>query len=141
MAGALTVGTKWVKVELYGANNDGNPVRYAIADGVSVSKGDVMALLDNRATEPATVSTTVFAGIASEEVIGSDNVGAIALWTDGRFRATASEAIGLGAPVTGTHGNFVFLAQGAGGASGATVIGFADQVAAQDEVITVRLKL
>lgn len=142
MAGTLLVGTKWDDVELYGSNNDGQKIRFEIADGVAVSKGDVLALRDDRNVVPAVVADTVFAGIAAEEVLGSDNPGAIAVWTQGRFLATASEAIGLGAPVTGTHGNFVLAAGGAGGASGATVMGYSDDVCTDNnEVISVRLNL
>ena len=57
---------EFVKVELYGANNDGTPRRYAIADGASVSKGQLLELLDDRTVQLATFESPI-AGVASEE--------------------------------------------------------------------------
>ena len=34
------MANEWVKVELYGANNDGTPVRYTIADATAVQKSN-----------------------------------------------------------------------------------------------------
>ena len=88
------MANEWVKVELYGANNDGNPIRYTIADGVSVSKGQVLELIDNRTVQ---VNSTVgqlanMAGIALEEHIANQGKTTIAAWTDGIFRAVVSGA-------------------------------------------------
>ena len=50
-----------VPVELYGANNDGEPRRYTIADGVTVSKGTLLALIDPRVASYAIVTSVMCA--------------------------------------------------------------------------------
>lgn len=89
------MANEWTKVELYGANNDGNPVRYTIATGASVSKGELLELTDERTVVSATVNGPI-AGVASEEHTTSDGT-SISAWTNGLFRAVASGGITVGA--------------------------------------------
>ena len=89
------MANEWTIVELLGPNNDGSPRRYTIADGASVSKGQVLELLDNRTVQVISGFEKPIAGVASEEHLPSVGVTSIASWTDGIFRATSSGAAGI----------------------------------------------
>ena len=86
---------EWVKVELRGPNNDGEIRRYTIADGTSVSKGQLLELADDRTAVAATFEAPI-AGVASAEHLPNVGDTSIPVWTDGIFRATASGAILIG---------------------------------------------
>lgn len=101
------MANEWVKVELYGANNDGNPRRYTIADGTSVSKGTLLALTDPRTVTAADATSTAIAGVASEEHIANDGVTTISAWTDGIFNATSSGAVTVGGGIVAAESNKV----------------------------------
>ncbi len=101
------MANEWTIVELYGANNDGEPRRYEIADGLSVSVGQLLALSDPRTAVQATATTVVFAGVALEEHIPNVGVTTISAWTDGIFEAVASGAVTIGTPLTGVENNNV----------------------------------
>lgn len=135
------MANEWVKVELYGANNDGCPRRYTIADGVSVSKGQTLKLIDPRTASGAILglANEACAGVASMEKEANDGSTSIACWTDGVFEAQASGAIGAGNPICMAETNRVRLAPTT--ASGAQVIGYALEEAATLETINVRLRL
>ena len=77
------MANEWVKVELYGANNDGNPIRFTVLDGKSISKGQLLELADARTASGSLVDTAVYAGVASEEKIAGDGTTSISVWTDG----------------------------------------------------------
>lgn len=87
------MANEWVKVELYGANNDGNPRRYTIAADQSVSKGALLQLLDNRTVSGSAAISSVPAGVASEDHTADIGVTEISCWTDGIFKAVVSGAI------------------------------------------------
>lgn len=128
-----------IKVELYGANNDGCPRRYTIADGTSVSKGSLLALSDPRTVTASTGTNFVCAGVASEDHLANEGYTSIAAWTDGIFEAVASGAITIGAPITFCESNFV--KQAGVGASGATIAGYSLEAAADAELVNIRLSL
>jgi len=94
------MGEEWVKVELYGANNDGSPRRYTIADNASVSKGALLELLDDRTVSCAIKARAPIAGVALEEHLPNKGVTDISCWTDGVFRVVASGTIVIGDPLT-----------------------------------------
>ena len=136
------MANEWTKVELYGANNDGDVRRYTIADGTSVSKGTLLALTDPRTVTASALQSLAFAGVASEEHIAGQGVTSVAAWTNGIFEATASGAITVGAPiVAGTAGNAVASGSAWGAGSGAIICGYALEAASNNEVIYVRLRL
>ena len=85
-----------VKVELYGANNDGNPRRFVVASGASIAKGSILTLTDPRTAALCAASTAVLAGISAFEKDGSDYSTSISAWTDGIFTLKASGAITAG---------------------------------------------
>ena len=93
------MANEWTKVELYGANNDGTPIRYTIADGLSVSKGQLLELADDR-TVIATTFQGPIAGVAREAHLPDKGVTTISLWSDGIFRVTSSGSIAIGDPLT-----------------------------------------
>jgi len=138
------MANEWVKVELYGANNDGNPVRFTVADSEAVSKGTLMALKDARAASAAVVDSLVYAGVASMEKLANDGSTSISCWTDGVFEVQASLAISLGHQITGAEDNMV-LEVGSGAKTveidRARIIGRALEIASAKETINVRLKL
>lgn len=137
------MANEWVKVELMGENRDGEPRRYTIADGDSVSKGQLLELLDPRTASASLyrVVPTAYAGIAAEEHKAGEGVTSIAVWTNGVFEATASLAIVVGAPITGTSANMVTSSSALIVASGANILGYALEAATDAEVINVRLRL
>ncbi len=129
---------EWVKVDLFGANNDGQKIRYSISDGVACSKGTLLALIDERIASNSLINSTVWAGVAAEEHCAGKGVTSISVWTQGIFEVVASGGIALGFPVTGTTLNQVLQTSYA---SAAMVIGRVLGVATQDESINVRLDL
>lgn len=133
------MSNEWTKVELFGQNNDGQKIRFTIADGLAVSKGQLLALVDPRTASAALVTSTVFAGVAAEDHLPNTGITDIAVWTQGVFNAVASAAITIGAPVTGTHTNYVL--QAPNGASGAQIIGNSFYALSIAETGNVRLNL
>lgn len=135
------MANEWVKVELYGANNDGEPRRYTIAATESVSIGTLMALKTPRAASGATNLTQdlCYAGVAAEEHITGEGT-AISVWTQGIFRAVCSGAVSLGSLVTG-DANYVRTVVGGpiSTASAALVLGYALETGADLGTISVRL--
>jgi len=131
------------KVELYGANNDGNPRRYAIADGIAVSKNTIVYLTDPRTASGAALGSVAVAGIAAEEVTSTDNPGSISVWTDGIFEMTARQAVGVGHPVCAdSHTQNTFKEPASAQlASGAVTFGYCMETATADERVNVRVRL
>ena len=135
---------EWVKVELYGANNDGQPRRYTIADNASVSKGTLLALSDPRTAAASNGTSLIFAGVAAESHSPNIGVTTITAWTQGVFEAATSLALGCGTPITGntTKANDLnFVTPASVLMSGASVIGYSLETAAAGDVINVRLNL
>lgn len=126
------------KVELYGANNDGAPRRYTIADGTSVSQGTILSLSDPRTAGVAIAATDMFAGVASMEKEANDGTTSISAWTDGIFEAKASGAIAIGENVKGVEDNMVMATAST---SGAAVLGYAMETATDAETINIRVRL
>jgi len=131
------MANEWVKVELYGNNNDGQPVRYACADTDSFSKGQLMALVDPRVASLAVGATNIaYAGVASMDKESGDGATSISCWTQGIFEVVASGAIRAGDLIRGVSENVV-----ASCSAGTTVIGRCLEAAADAETVNVRLNL
>ena len=142
------MANEWTKIELFGANRDGEPRRYTVATGLSVSKGEVLKLSDPRTAIAKTEAVTdPIAGVASEEKNAGDGTTSIALWTDGIFEAVASDAITIGHPFIGTtsteQNQITAAALVPGIASGGAVTGagYALEDAGAAETVNVRLRL
>ena len=138
-----------VKVELYGANNDGSPRRYTVASGASIAKGTLLTLTDPRTAAACTASCSMLAGIAAMDKDGSDYSTSISAWTDGIFEMVASAAIAIGDKVkAASETGFLNTVQTAGAgaeagssASGAAVLGYALEAADDAETINIRVKM
>ena len=139
------MANEWVKVELYGANRDGEPRSYDIADGLAVSKGTLMGLSSPRTAIAHTLNAPI-SGVALEDHEAGIGVTRISLWTDGEFRVVASAAIIVGAGVSAATGavadvNEIIQTTGIA-ASGAVVCGHALSAAASEhDTINVRFKV
>lgn len=134
----------WTKVELYGANNDGNPRRYKIADGISISKGDMLYLTEDREASGAILGLKPLAGVAMEDKTAGDGITSISCWTDGVFLARASFAFSCGEPFTGdtlTNNTIKPAPATYQLASGAIVGGYVLDTATADTDLNVRLRL
>ena len=134
------MANEWVKVELFGANNDGQPVRYTIADSIAVSKGTLMNLIDSRAVSYAGAAGAALAGVASESKNANDGATTISCWTQGIFRVLASAAIVLGTAwesAAGTNQNQIITSSGVGAFTGGWVL----DTTATAETVNVRLNL
>ena len=130
---------EWVKVELYGVNNDGAPRRYVIATGTSVSKGTLMTLTTPRTATVAGATAAPSAGSAAEDHDANVGVTSISCYTDGIFRAVASAAISVGDAVMNAENNNVRTATVA--ASGAKILGYALEDIADLATGSIRLML
>jgi len=111
-----------------------------VASGVAISKGTLLALSDARTAAAAASFTQPIAGIAAMDKSATDLSTSISVWTNGVFEASASLAIVVGLPVVSSDvANMI--AQATSTASGAAVMGYAMETAADADVINVRLAL
>ena len=132
------MANEWTKIELYGANNDGEVRRYTIADGTSVSKGQLLQLTDPRTVTAKGNAVAPCAGVASEDHKAGLGVTTIGAWTNGIFSVQASDAIAVGEALTGVADNEVHTITVA---SGAAILGYALEAIADGTTGTVRLRL
>ena len=136
------MANEWVKVELLGANRDGEPRRFVIANATSVSKGSLLGLQTPRTIDAAYTQALPMAGVAAEEHPASVGITSISLWTDGIFTVTASDAVVAGEPIIAAavaDKNKVIPAVGA--VSGAQTLGYAFEDIGAGSSGEVRLRL
>lgn len=128
-----------VPVEL--TNSTGFPRRFTCASGAAIVKGTLLTLSDPRTAAAHSAAVSAIAGIASMDKSSTDLSTSISGWTDGVFEMYASGAIAIGDPVVAAAGaNWVKTGAGLL-ASGAAVIGYAMETAADTEPINVRVRL
>jgi hypothetical protein len=134
---------QWTKVELYGNNNSGNPIRFTIADGVSVSANTVLYLTEDREASGAALGTAAVAGVAAMDKEYLDGSTSISVYTDGVFLATASFAVTAGNPICmdSLTPNTVMTPATASLGSGAITIGYALDTIAANTRGNIRLRL
>jgi len=132
-----------VKVELFGPNNDGNPIRYTCASGTAIAKGTLLKFSGDNTVAAQTAVTDMIAGIAAHDKSGSDYSTTISAWTDGVFEMKCSGAVTLGNWVGpgGTANTISGAAIDLNVASGANIFGYAREAGSADETINVRVKL
>ena len=94
------MANEWVAVELYGPNGDGQKRRVTIADGVSVSVGTLLQMLDPRTASYSHLAKVAIIGVAAEEKIANSGAVDISVFTDGIFEVTVSGAVVLGQSLT-----------------------------------------
>ena len=90
------MANEWIPIELYGPNGDGGKTRLTIANGVSVSIGAALQLLDPRTASYSHLAKVALGGISSEEHVADKGNVSISVWTDGLFDAVCSGAVTLG---------------------------------------------
>ena len=138
------MANEWIKVELYGPNNDGEQRRYTVADGTQISKGTLLQLTDPRTASKIgtrTDESIPVAGVASMDKEANDGSTSISVWTNGIFNVVASEAITVGFPVLAAEDNKVFTSNALAQSSSGGILGRAEATATDLEVINVRLRL
>jgi len=128
-----------VKVEL--TNETGFPRRYTCASGVAISKGTVLALSHPRTAAASIAADDPCAGIAAMDKEANDYSTSITAWTDGIFEMYASGAISAGDPVSTDAAEYNYIHSALTYASGARIIGYAMETAADGDVINVRVRL
>jgi len=138
----------WNKVELYGANRDGEPVRYTIADGAAVSRGTPCQLLDPRTASCGCLASAPLAGVAMEDHKPNKGILSISLWTNGVFDALCSGAIStVGEPYKMSKEGYIKAVSSTDIASAATIASYgvvlfrAFEIGADNERINVRLNI
>ncbi len=134
----MSTSRNWGIVELRGPNRDGEIMRFTIADGASISRGQLLQLTDARTVTAITATRPMIAGPASEEHISGEGT-SIGVWQNGIFEVEASGGIRVGEAYVGCPGSFVASGAGVSLASGALSAGMTVLEAADDgEVIEVR---
>lgn len=117
-----------------------NPIDFTCADGTGIEKGAVLTLTDPRTAVISTTDGGAVAGICAREKIASDGRTQVAVYRKGIFDMVCSQAVTIGSPVmsyasTGAS-NTIGMAVGAA-VSGASIIGYALEAGALNEVIQV----
>lgn len=130
------------KVELFGANRDGDTMTFTCASNAYWTRGTLLILSDPRTVAigtNASANTSIIAGIASMDKT-YDFSTTVAVWENGVFEGTASGAITIGSPVVKALGGINRLETGVGvtGASGAAIVGYALEAASDGEKFTFR---
>ena len=120
-----------------------DPIDHEVADGVGIEKGTILRLTDARkASGSVTASGALCAGIARREKIAGDGRTQLSIFYDGIYRVKASGAIGVGdALMLDTAPNHVRSLAGVPIASGASIIGYAKEDAADAAAFQMRLQL
>lgn len=115
---------------------------FTVADAVALEKGQLLQLLDARTVSGVSAASVVCAGICAREKIAGDGRTRVSVSRGGDYDMVASGVITIGYPVVaagvGTGKNVVKVATTE---SGAAIIGYALETAAEGETIQVRLRL
>ncbi|MEO1955804.1 MAG: capsid cement protein [Gammaproteobacteria bacterium] len=72
------------------------PISFTCADGTGIEKGALLMMTDPNTVATSTGDANIIAGIAAQEKISSNGQTRIAVYTRGRFKATAGGAITVG---------------------------------------------
>lgn len=113
-----------------------NSRRYQCADGVGISKGALLQVVDPNTASGSTITGQRFAGIASFEKVASDGSTNITCYTKGIFDLKSNDALSVGELVALSGLNMVRLATATDIISGC-VVGKALETATANEVIRV----
>lgn len=129
-----------VIVELLG--NGGDPIRYTVADGVTIEKGTLMKLsADPRTAAATSADGDIFIGIAAHEKVANDGTTTIAVYTNGIFDLTDSGAgLTLGDIVKINGANLIATADEAGALGEHEVVGYVLETATGSEMVQVRVR-
>ena len=129
-----------VTIELFGQPK-GIPRRRTVGDNNAIEKGAVLQLIDPNTASGSIVEGGMCAGIAAEEKESGDGATTIGCYTQGVFDLVASGAITVGDAVAMSASINHVKAAPATVTSGAAILGYAEETAANGETIRVRLDL
>lgn len=94
---AVTAAVNAIReVEAYGANNDGQQIRFTVAAGVDIPKGSLLKFADPRTASQSTGTADIIAGISKMDKEGDDPSTEISCATQGIYEFTASGSITAG---------------------------------------------
>lgn len=123
-------------------HGDGFPRRYTIADTPAIPKGTLLKFSDPHLAAASDGLGDPIAGITVDAKVADNGITEIAAWTDGIAEIRASGAITTGQPVISAGvDNMIRTASDAALASGAAIIGWAEEDAEDKETIRVRVRL
>ncbi len=129
------------KVELYGANNDGDPRSYIVASSAALAKGTVLDFGDGRIATASTGASDIFAGVACMEKKGDDYSVTVSAWTNGIFEFVAWGPVTAGDNVgTAAVANKV-TSLTANTSSHAIVVGYALDTVASGARVAIRVNI
>jgi len=114
---------------------------YTCADTDAFEKGTLLMLADPRTASGSVTIGAACVGICAREKVKSDGRTQVSVYKKGYFDMIASGAITVGTPVMAAgHANYVHALSGPTW-SGSSEIGVAEEEAAADETILIRLDL
>lgn len=117
-----------------------DPIDYVVADATGIEKGTLLKMTDSGTAIAHSAAGDMCAGVAAREKIANDGRTELAVFKRGRFIATSSGVITIGAPIKGgVKANTVIAATATD--SGAAIIGTAEATGALNEPIQVFLNV
>lgn len=108
-------------------------IDFTIADNAGIEKGTLCNLADPRTAAASGTEGEVCSGIAAREKIASDGRTRLAIFRRGIFDVYASGAIAVGSPVKSAGAVNKVKSAVASSLSGAAIIGYALETAADNE--------
>ena len=125
-------------IELFGANNAGQPRTYTIASSATVTKGTLMTLADPRTVNTTPTKGALCAGVAAMDKT-ADWSTQITVLTNGVFDAVASGSITVGNNVMMSNSlNKVEVATEPS-ASGAAIVGISEDSVTDGQHLNLRI--
>jgi|SRR3990167_2476125 len=126
-----------VIIELLG--NRGDPVRYT-ADNTnpSISKGDLVFLVDPRKVSGANLATGAAAGVAAADKESGDGATSVSVYTNGIFDIVDGTGLGVGTLCRISGGNYIVAATAAQMLSG-MVLGKCLELGSPEEYVAVKV--
>lgn len=129
-----------VIIELLG--NQGDVVRYTVADGIAIPKGTLMYLsADARTIAPSTTQGQIFVGIAASEKVANDGSTNLGVYTNGIFDLTDSgSGMTLGDICKLGGANTVATADDTTAQATKEIVGIVLETATASEVVAVKVR-
>lgn len=128
-----------VIIELLG--NEGDPMRYTVADGTGILKGTLMYLSGDRTISATAADGDIFVGIAASEKVASDGQTSLAVYTNGIFDLKDSgSGMTLGDIAKINGANLIATADEAGAVGAQEEVGLVLETASASEVVAVRVR-
>ena len=129
-------------VKRYSESTSGDVIiDYTVVDAMGIEKGTFLKLLDARVASTANTQGEPCAGIAAREKVSGDGRTQLSVHKKGYFDVLASGAITVGDPLILKGIANRVMAATSGFASGAAVIGYAEETASDAETFVMRLDL